>query len=92
MYKITNGLYIELIVLCKVGICLVRGVNLKHRQTAWSVSSETAGDIINTKVIKKQGAVLPFEVHWSSIPSKNRRNWLTLVMIWNKFNFSLITA
>ena len=82
----------KLIIFCKVGICLVRCLNSKHRQTAWSVSSETTGDITNTKNVKKQEAVLSFEIHWSSIASKNTRTWLTLVIIWDKFNFSLITA
>ena len=82
----------KLIILCKVGICLVRYLNLKHRQTAWSVSSETTGDIINTKNVRKQEAVLSFQMHWSSIASENTRTWLTLVIRWNMFNFSLITA
>ena len=46
--------------LCKVGISLVRCLNLTHRQT---VSSETTGDIIDTKDVKKQEAVLSFEMH-----------------------------
>ena len=75
--------------LCKVGISLAWCLNLTHRQT---VSSETTGDIIDTKDVKKQEAVLSFEMHWSSIASKNTKTWLTLVIIWNKFNFSLITA
>ena len=60
----------KLIILCKVGICLVRYLNLKHRQTAWSVSSETTGDIINTKNVRKQEAVLSFQMHWSSMYCK----------------------
>ena len=87
-----NSTLTKLIILCKVKICLVRWLNLKHTQTAWSVSSETTGDIINTKDFKKQEAVLSFEMHWISIAGKNTRTWLSLVMIWKKLNFSLITA
>ena len=80
----------KLTILCKV--CLVKCLNLKHRQRAWSVSSETTGDIINIKNVKKQETVLSFEMYWSSIARKNTRTWLTYVIISNKFNFSLITA
>ena len=41
-------------------------------------------------MLKTQEEVLSFEMHWSSITSKNIRIWLTLVMIWNKCNFSLL--
>ena len=41
-----------------VGICLVRCLNVRYKQTAWSVSPETTGHIINTKDVKKQEAVL----------------------------------
>ena len=77
------------IIVCKVGIGLVKCLNSKHRQT---VSSETTGDIIDTENVKKQEALFSFEMHWSSIASKNTRTLVPLVMIWNKFNFSLITA
>ena len=42
------------LIICKVGIFLVRCLNSKHRQTAWSVSSETTGDTINTEDVKKK--------------------------------------
>ena len=43
-------------------------------------------------MLKTQEEVLSFEMHWSSITSKNTRIWLTLVMIWNKCNFSLLNT
>ena len=43
-------------------------------------------------MLKTQEEVLSFEMHWSSITSKNIRIWLTLVMIWNKCNFSLMNT
>ena len=67
-----DGTLTKLIIFCKVGICLVRCLNLKHRQTVWRVSSETTGDIIKTKNVKKQEAVFSFEMHWSSIASKTQ--------------------
>ena len=50
----------KLIIVCKVGICLVKCLNSKHRQT---VSSETTGDIIDTENVKKQEALFSFEMH-----------------------------
>ena len=41
-------------------------------------------------MLKTHEEVLSFEMHWSSITSKNTRIWLMLVMIWNKCNFSLL--
>ena len=51
----------KLMILCKVGICLVRYRNSKHRQT---VSSETAGDIINTIDVKKTRGNIVF---WNAL-------------------------
>ena len=75
---------IKLIILSKVVLCLLRCLNLKNRQTEWSVSSETTGDLINTKNVKKQELLellLYSEINWGSIASKSSKMWLTLV-IW----------
>ena len=49
---------IKLIILCKVGIWLIKCLNFKDRKTTWCVSSETTSDIINTKDGKKKEALL----------------------------------
>ena len=75
--------FIKLIILSKVVLCLLRCLNLKNRQTEWSVSSETTGDLINTKNVKKQELLellLYSEINWGSIASKSSKMWLTLVI------------